>query len=241
MARTPLQLLLESFKSRGIAETIALAKKNLAYWSRWYWDRSFDRRFHTDTSGQISLDDLGVSSPNRPYGVYYEPTSTKIFRYILAHVKIEYEKFVFVDFGSGKGRTLLLASSLPFKAIVGVEFSSTLHAIALNNIAIYRSERQRCRDITSVCADAADYELPKQDTAFYFYHPFDTPVMSKVLDRIQASVAETPRKIVIIYHNPLLAGLVETYPFVVAKTEVKLPFDPSRSIQRRLIVYRNWR
>lgn len=33
------------------------------------------------------------------------------------------QDYDFLDFGSGKGRTLLMAASFPFKKITGVEFS----------------------------------------------------------------------------------------------------------------------
>jgi len=48
----------------------------------------------------------------------------------------------FVDYGSGKGRVLLVASDYAFKKIVGVEFSKVLNDVAVANIATYRSSKQ---------------------------------------------------------------------------------------------------
>jgi hypothetical protein len=47
-----------------------------------------------------------------------------VLRETLAALPIAYDKFAFVDCGSGKGRTLLIASEFPFKFIIGVEFAA---------------------------------------------------------------------------------------------------------------------
>jgi tRNA G46 methylase TrmB len=50
---------------------------------------------------------------------------------MVSRLNISFEDFTFFDFGSGKGRALHLASEFPFKNIIGVEFSSKLHARSL--------------------------------------------------------------------------------------------------------------
>ena len=49
------------------------------------------------------------------------------FRKVLASLQIAFHDYTFIDFGSGKGRALLLASEFPFKRIIGLEFSPELH------------------------------------------------------------------------------------------------------------------
>ncbi len=79
----------------------------------------------------------------------------------IAELSIRYEEFAFVDFGSGKGRALLVAAEYPFERIVGIEFAEELHEIA------QRQPRRRTRiqrsvvaAIEAICADATAYELP---------------------------------------------------------------------------------
>ena len=60
----------------------------------------------------------------------------------------------FVDFGSGKGRAILVASRLPFRKVIGVEYSEPLTKIAQENISIFRKHHTIC-DIEAVWADAA--------------------------------------------------------------------------------------
>ena len=69
----------------------------------------------------------------------YQPTDPALFQEIMASLPIEFEQFAFVDLGSGKGRTLLMASEYPFKRIVGVELIAELHRAAEENIRDYRS------------------------------------------------------------------------------------------------------
>ena len=117
------------------------------------------------------------------------------FRKTICSLDIRFEDFVFIDYGSGKGRALLLASEFPFKRIIGVEFSETLHEIARANIATYKSSTQRCRSIESVWMDAAEYDLPDDPLVLYFYNPFLEPLMQDVVDRVQASIASRPRPV----------------------------------------------
>jgi len=70
----------------------------------------------------------------------YQPTDPALFREMMASLPIELDTFTFVDLGSGKGRTLLMASEYPFRRIVGVELLPALHQVAQENLARYKSE-----------------------------------------------------------------------------------------------------
>jgi SAM-dependent methyltransferase len=127
---------------------------------------------------------------------------------------IRYEDFVFIDFGSGKGRVLLLASEFPFKKIIGVEFSPKLHAIAQNNIRVYQSTTQQCKHVAAVCEDATSYALPIEPTVYYFFDPFRLPVMSVVIDNLRQSLQKHPRKIFLVYVNAELASTLDQAGFL---------------------------
>lgn len=118
--------------------------------------------------------------------------------------------YTFIDFGSGKGRVLLLASEYPYKKIIGVEFAEELHQIALKNIRNYRSRSQRCRDVESIHMDAAEYEIPPHTPlVLHFFNPFGPPVMSRVVANLQSSIDEHPRQVFMIYHSPRHTHLLE--------------------------------
>jgi SAM-dependent methyltransferase len=138
----------------------------------------------------------------------YQPTDSALFHEIMASLPIEFENFTFVDLGSGKGRTLLMASDYPFRRIVGVELIEDLHRVAEQNIAKYRNPAQRCRQIESVRADARDYDLPTWPIVLYLFNPLPAPALFEVLDRLEKSMAENPRPLWIAYHNPQLDRLL---------------------------------
>ena len=167
-----LKLLFQSTRDRGFLETVRLVPKNLVHVLRLRYDGCFDRKFGTDTDGIVELIDLDIGSENLQYGVWYEPTSTRIFSHILAKlpstVGLVYEDYVYIDYGSGKGRTLLLASEFPFSEIIGIEFSRKLCSVAQHNIAVYRSKRQKCKKIRSECVDVVDYRLTSKYSVCFF-------------------------------------------------------------------------
>src|SRR6202165_2780171 len=89
---------------------------------------------------------------------------------MMARLPIEFDQFTFIDLGSGKGRTLLMASEYPFMRIVGVELIAELHQAAEENIRAYRSATQQCRQIEAVCADASEFVFPETPLVLYLFN-----------------------------------------------------------------------
>jgi len=170
---------------------------------------AFDVRHGVDTGGSIELDRLDIASPDAVHGVCYQATPPEIFAEIMGRLPIRHEEFTFVDCGSGKGLVLMLASEAPFRRIAGVEFASELHRVAERNLRVYRSPTQRCHDLVSVNADAAQYAWPEEPLVVYFFNPFRQPVMQAVLRRIEESLAACPRPIWILYYNPAQHGVFD--------------------------------
>ena len=152
-------------------------------------DRRFDRKHGTDTVGIIEAHALGGLGPGAEDAHPFVATPERIFLQALRQAVPDPEHFTFIDYGSGKGRTLLLASSSRFRQIIGVEFSPMLHRIAEGNIHTYRNARQRCLDVSSVHCDAADFELPDADLVLYFWTPFHGRTLDAVLEQIAAALA----------------------------------------------------
>jgi SAM-dependent methyltransferase len=109
------------------------------------------------------------------------------------------QEFNFIDLGSGKGRVLLMASDYPFKRIVGVEFMPGLHRAAQQNISVFASDRQLCRQIETLCMDARDFQFPPGPLVVYLFNPFAESAFAQVLENLRCSVEESPRPIYIAY------------------------------------------
>ena len=173
----------------------------------------FDLRYGVDTSEQVALSDVETLGDNADDGVDYTGTHGPAFMQAIDSLKIDYRRFTFIDYGSGKGKALLLASWYAFRRIAGIEFSPELHTIADRNIHAFQSSRQRCHDMVSICADATRFEVPADACVHYFFNPFGERVMRQVLDNIVAANREQPRETYVVYFNPLHATTVEAAGF----------------------------
>lgn len=167
------------------------------------YTNKFDEEYVVDTEGGFEgwtyLSDLDIPSANWIDGIDHVAIEPERFECALASLDIAFEDFTFIDFGSGKGRALLLASGYPFKRILGLEFSPELHRIAQQNISSYRSFAQRCGSIQSLNVDFADYALPPEASILFFFHPCRLRVLSRVMDGIQRSLLLAPRPLFIAY------------------------------------------
>lgn len=136
-------------------------------------------------------------------GGQYQPTEPELFDQILQHVPVDADGFTFIDLGSGKGRTLLMASDYPFRRIIGVELLAELDGIAQENIARYKSENQRCFALESHAGDAREFQLPVEPILLYLFNPFPEHVLQTVLGNLLESLKSFPRPAFVIYHNPI--------------------------------------
>jgi len=173
-------------------------------------NKFFDIRHGINTDGNIQLRELNIKSSNVTFGFFYEAIDPKLFNRIMKSFEIRPEGFVFVDFGSGKGRVLFMASEYPFKEIVGVEFSPELHAVAQNNIRKYKSGSQKCKEVKSVCMDAINYPIPEDPVILFFNSPFTGEVLAPVLANIQKSMEKHPREVFIVYVHPRFDHLMQS-------------------------------
>ncbi|MFZ0586952.1 MAG: class I SAM-dependent methyltransferase [Candidatus Sulfotelmatobacter sp.] len=170
-----------------------------------YGDAEYDWDHHVNTTS------AAVDWRNRLLGVFhspYQPTEPDLFREMLEALRqrshSDFRDFVFVDLGSGKGRTLLMASEYPFRRIVGVELLPALHQAAQENLGKYRSESQKCFALESICADATGFPFPAEPMVLYLFNPFPESGLRRMMANLEQSLREHPRAVYALYHNPLL-------------------------------------
>jgi hypothetical protein len=147
-------------------------------------------------------------------GGQYQPSEPMLFRAIIEALPVAPDGFTFIDLGSGKGRTLLMASSFPFRRIIGMELLEELNAIAVQNIARYHSDEQRCFAIESHAGDARHFQFPAEPTVLYFFNPFPRHIWREVLANLHASLDAWPRPMYAIYHNPVHEDILNAEPWL---------------------------
>lgn len=148
-------------------------------------------------------------------GHIYGPVRVANARKALHDLPIDdYSEYTFIDIGSGKGRALFVAAELPFRKILGVEYSVDLHEMALENIRRWSHMRQKCSDIESVHANAADFEFPNQKLVLYLFNPFGQDVMNRMLANLERSLERNPRHVVIVMLWPEQSQIVARMPWM---------------------------
>lgn len=207
-----------NFRDKGVMETARLVmtyplrRLNEARPSirrRLEEERSFDARYGVDTNGIINSEDLDIDDraiSQQSNG--YEPTPIWVLRSILQSLPIRLEDYVFIDIGSGKGRTLLVASEHPFKKIIGAEISPALTAIANRNLQRYQHAARRCDDVESICMNALDFVFPNENLVIYIYNSFHEQLLKTVLANIELCLRRHRRDILVVYTNPVHYALL---------------------------------
>lgn len=171
-----------------------------------------DGRLGTDTWRQESTALMHVDGDNLVRGNGYQPVGEAAFRRVVASLGIDPARHGFVDYGSGKGRALLLACELGFRRVVGVEYARELHEAAQENLARARGVMAGTERIECVWSDAAAFPPPEGDLVCFLYNPFDGTVLRALLDRLSASFASAPRRILVAYLNPVHRDVADAHP-----------------------------
>ncbi|MEM7210163.1 MAG: class I SAM-dependent methyltransferase [Pseudomonadota bacterium] len=207
-------------------------------------DKWFDRLHKVDTCGFIPAKSLPVDSPRVKFSHEYTPTPQTSFRRMLRQVPVNFADYTFVDYGSGKGRTLLIAAEHPFKRITGIEYSHVLVAIAEENVQKFKGKRFLCQNIESIEMDAAEYMPPDDPCLFFLFSPFNGEVLSGVIDRIRQSYRERPRPMALLYCEekgslPIPYSEFDKIESMQRIRTKSLPFDFGAPRQLEFTVYVN--
>jgi predicted RNA methylase len=174
-----------------------------------YGDAEFDWEHRVNTTS------AAVAWRDRLLGVFhsaYQPTQADLFHQMLEALQqqshIDFGDFVFIDLGSGKGRTLLMAADYPFRRILGVELLPALHQVAQENIRKYRGEAQKCFAVEAICGDATEFCFPAEPILLYLFNPFLESALRRMLANLEQSLRARPRAVYVLYHNPLLGHVL---------------------------------
>jgi SAM-dependent methyltransferase len=198
-------------RAKGLRSSAALLGKNLVWpYCAWLIRRSiqaheeFDSKYGLDTQTPIPIRNLETSAPGAQYAIQYEGTAIPLVHRILRRLRTDLSRFTFIDLGSGKGRVLLIAAQYPFKSVIGVEFSETLHGIAQTNISRFIEQNVTKTRPTSFNMDAGAFDFSQFGNKVVFcYNPFTATLALRILDNLQFSLRKTGHEGVLIYLSPI--------------------------------------
>ncbi|MBV9202261.1 MAG: class I SAM-dependent methyltransferase [Alphaproteobacteria bacterium] len=226
--------LVQHWRESGMHGVATLIGKNLpAPFQEWRVRRlllqheRFDSKYGVDTQMPVALADLETNAPGARFANRYQGTPIAFLHRLIRRLEINRERFTFIDLGSGKGRVLLIAGQYPFKAVIGVEFSKTLHDIALRNIGKFRSAGASRTDLTSINMDAEEFDFSRfTDKLVFCYNSFGAGLMIRVLDNLEIST-KGPGETVFAYLGAMPGDVeqrLKRFP-IIERAEVLTEFD----------------
>src|SRR6185437_410470 len=181
-----------------------------------YHEIKGEKKYHLNT---IEIDDLRhqkIESSNLSHASIYQGSNYFIIEKAFEYLKSERANNNILDFGSGKGRIMVVAAHYGFKNISGIDFSEPMCREAEYNIEKTKPLFPNT-NFKIICNDAANYKIEIDTDVFFFFNPFDEVVMLQVVKNILYSLRQNPRKVYVIYVNPLhkeiflSAGFEEEY------------------------------
>ena len=161
----------------------------------------FDRIHGTDTSTPVDIFTLTAAheGPRISYSASIPVRTAQEIIAALEGMPENWQTFTWLDLGSGKGRSIMVASALPLDRIVGIELSPECHEIAQRNLRRYRPPEQRCHNMDVRLLDATQYAIPEQDTVIFVFNSFGPKIWSTVFGNIRTSYESHPRKMYLIH------------------------------------------
>ena len=177
-----------------------------------------EKKYGINTTGADELFKLEKQGIDISHATIYMPVSYSLLEETFKQLKngSTQQQTHFLDLGSGKGRALCVAAHLGFRKVTGLDFAKNLCEAAKENLAITKQKIPEL-EYKVINNDAFYFEIPDDVDCIFFFNPFDEIIMSAVVNNIFASLKSNPRKITIIYVNPLhkelflKAGYKETW------------------------------
>lgn len=135
-------------------------------------------------------------------GCDYECTHLRLLGMLKSIGREAGEGDAILDVGCGKGYMLRFFSNFPFSRVDGVEHNPEIAAIARRNLKKLGLKSR------VFLTDACDFTEWGSYNWFYFYNPFPDRVMDACLRHMVDSVRTKPRRLHVIYVNPVCHQLL---------------------------------
>ena len=142
-----------------------------------------------------------------------------------------------LDIGCGKGRMLFFFYQCGFGRADGVEYSESLARTAEKNYDVIRKRYGLGEEFFRIYqGDAVQFDRYDDYDYFYLYNPFDAVILKQVLEKILLSKERKPRRIVLIYKNPLHRSAIDAVSDFKPIRECNNSFI-ERKLKQEILIY----
>lgn len=127
----------------------------------------------------------------------YEPTDYRVLEQV-ASTGLIGRKNTLLDYGCGKGRVSFFFSHQTKCRSIGIEYNPRLLERARKN----QETTPRGHLVTLVEQDAANFLAPPEADRVFFFNPFSTDILKKVIANLFVSCVNNPREILLFFYYP---------------------------------------
>ena len=160
-----------------------------------------EKKYGIQTTGADELKHLEEIGIDISHATVYMPVSYDLLERFFIRADIKQFRH-FLDIGCGKGRAMCVAAAFGVKKVSGTELSRKLYLAAKANLEITKNKFPGVQ-YELFNNDAFWYEIEDDVDCIFMFNPFDDVIMSGVMENIETSLGTNPRKITVIYINPL--------------------------------------
>jgi len=183
----------------------------------------FDEAHGVDTSGLVPAGNLITGHPNDEFVTAYYGVAPSILRTLVELWRETVpphpiHSYTFVDIGAGKGRAMLVASELPFHKVIGIELNPEMADIAQRTLDLWLAAHAADTTAPPLAPirlyeqDALTFDLPLTPTVAFLFHPFEAPVLRRLLRRIEARFSKRPGTFDLLYVNAECRAVLDLHP-----------------------------
>ncbi len=170
-----------------------------------------EKKYGIHTTGADELKKLEKAGIDILHATIYMPASYLLLEIIFNQLPNS-SRTHFLDLGCGKGRAMCVAAHQGFKKVTGIDFSKALCDSAKENLSLTKKIIPELH-FNIINNDAFYFEIPDDVDCIFLFNPFDEIIMSGVVENILITLEKSPRKISIIYVNPLHKDLFSSRGF----------------------------
>ncbi len=163
--------------------------------------RKIDKRYGTNFLGggygRLEQKELGIPTERAND---YSGSPTEVIK-TLSKYDITKDDAI-IDIGCGMGLAMWYMSQFSFGEIGGIELSEMLIKNAKSNLSIMKNKTGKKCNFKFFSGDAGKWDGYKDYNYFYIYNSLPKQVMEEFADRIELSLKEKERDIIIMYLMP---------------------------------------
>lgn len=160
-----------------------------------------EKKFGIDTSKPIELSQLTIANGDIQHSSRYEAVNFYILEALLKRLREICDEQSFTDLGCGKGRAMVVAAYYGFTKIKGVDFAQEVCDIAERHMQKVSSQYPQM-EYRVLCKNVLDYDIQSGESVFFMFNPFSDDIISKFLEKVNASIEQYPRTVYFLYVSP---------------------------------------